>query len=52
MAIYDLITLAKTSIDGNDYLQVDNAATFVERKVSMASLFPSLATTGSSSEAL
>ena len=52
MAIYDLITLAKTSIDSNDYLQVDNSATFVERKVSMASLFPSLSTTGSSSEDL
>ena len=52
MAIYNLFTLAKTSIDNNDYIQADNNATFAERKVSLNSLFPSMATLGAGSESL
>ena len=52
MAIYDLVTLAKTSVDNYDYLQADNSVTSQERKITISSLFPSLATLGTSSEAL
>ena len=46
MAITDLLTLAKTSVDSNDFLQIDNSLTLLSKKISMASLFPSMSTTG------
>ena len=52
MAIYDLITLAKTSVDNYDYIQVDNSVNSREQKITLNSLFPSMATTGTSSESL
>ena len=50
MAINKLAVLAKTSVDNYDYLQADNSVTGVSRKISAASLFPSLVTTGSGGE--
>ena len=52
MSIYNFITLAKTSVDNYDYLKVDNSTTLNERKISVASLFPSVATTGSGGQDL
>jgi hypothetical protein len=52
MAIYNLITLAKTSVDNYDYIQADNSVTTKNQKITLSSLFPSMATTGSSSESL
>ena len=46
----DLRTLAKTSVDSYDYIQADNSLTLASKKINAASLFPSLATTGTSSE--
>ena len=47
---YDLVTLAKTSVDANDYLEIANKSTRLSKKIAVSSLFPSLVTTGSSSE--
>ena len=47
---YDLVTLAKTSVDTNDYLEIANKSTRLSKKIAVSSLFPSLVTTGSSSE--
>ena len=52
MTIYNLVTLAKTSVDNYDYLQADNSVTSKQQKISLNSLFPSMATTGVSSESL
>ena len=46
----DLQTLAKTTVDAYDFIPVQNSVTIREKKLTVASLFPSLATTGSSSE--
>tara|TARA_R110002050_G_scaffold32935_2_gene84320 strand:- start:1260 stop:2708 length:1449 start_codon:yes stop_codon:yes gene_type:complete len=50
MSIVNLSDLAKTSVDSYDYVQADNSLTLNTRKLNVASLFPSLATTGTSSE--
>ena len=47
---YDLVTLAKTSVDANDYLEIANKSTRLSKKIAVSSLFPSMVTTGSSSE--
>jgi len=52
MEILNLATLAKTSVDNYHYLQLSNSTSRTDTKISMASLFPSMATTGSSSESL
>ena len=50
--IIDLATLAKTSIDNNDFFVVSNTAGSTSKKVNAASMFPSLVTAGSTSENL
>tara|TARA_R110002020_G_scaffold147506_3_gene322897 strand:- start:2954 stop:4450 length:1497 start_codon:yes stop_codon:yes gene_type:complete len=50
--IYDLITLAKNSVDANDFLELANSSTKQYKKISVSTLFPSLSTSGTSSEAL
>ena len=50
--IIDLATLAKTSIDNNDFFVISNTATTNSRKVNVAGLFPSLVTLGTGSESL
>ena len=52
MAIYDLVTLAKTSVDNYDYLQADNSVNFKTQRITIASLFPSMATTGAGGQDL
>ena len=52
MAIYNLVTLAKTSADNYDYLQVDNSVNSKRQKITLSSLFPSMATTGVGGENL
>jgi|TARA_R110001583_G_scaffold26456_1_gene95161 hypothetical protein len=52
MELLNLTTLAKTSVDNYHYLQLSNSTSRIDTKISMASLFPSMATTGSSSESL
>ena len=46
----DLVTLAKTSVDNNDYIAIENTVTGRSKKIQTVSLFPSLSTTGVSSE--
>jgi len=48
--IYDLVTLAKTSVDNNDFLEIANSASGLPKKISVTTLFPTMATAGSSSE--
>ena len=50
--IYDLVTLSKTSVDSADYLEVANSTTRLDKKILVASLFPSFATLGTSAEDL
>ena len=50
--IYDLVTLAKNSVDANDFLELGNSGTRVSKKISLSTLFPTMATSGSSSEDL
>ena len=50
--IIDLATLAKTSIDNNDFFVISNTAGSTSKKVNAAGLFPSLVTAGTGSEAL
>lgn len=50
--ITDLATLAKTSVDSNDYLLVSNKSSRSSKKISVDSIFPSLVTTGSGGENL
>lgn len=52
MAIYNLVALAKTSVDNYDYIQADNSVNAKNQKITLNSLFPSMATTGTSSESL
>jgi len=44
--IYDLRTLAKTSVDSNDFLEIANSVTKVPKKITVASMFPTMSTTG------
>ena len=46
----DLTTLAKTSVGSADYFLVTNSTSGQSNKLTVASLFPSLVTTGTSSE--
>ena len=48
--IYDLVTLAKNSVDANDFLELANSATGAAKKIAVSTLFPTMSTTGSSSE--
>ena len=47
---YDLQTLAKTSVDSADYLEVANQGTAKIAKLAVSSLFPTFSTTGTGSE--
>lgn len=48
--IYDLVTLAKNSVDANDFLELGNTASRGSKKISISTLFPTMATSGTSSE--
>lgn len=48
--IYDLVTVLKTSINDNDYLEISNSVTKKGGKLLASSIFPSLSTTGTGSE--
>ena len=50
--ITDLKTLAKSSVDSNDYFLISNSLTKVAKKIAVSTLFPAFATTGTSSENL
>ena len=50
--ITDLVTLAKTSVDSYDFLRIRNSVTNVEKKIATSTLFPTMVTSGSSSEDL
>ena len=51
--IYDLRTLAKTSISStDDYIEIANSTTKHPAKVLLNSLFPTFSTTGTGSENL
>tara|TARA_R110002167_G_scaffold101836_3_gene264861 strand:- start:3940 stop:5451 length:1512 start_codon:yes stop_codon:yes gene_type:complete len=50
--IYDLVTLSKNSISATDFLQLANSDSGRYSKVAMSTLFPSMATAGSTSEDL
>ncbi len=47
---YDLQTLAKTSVDSNDYFEAANSSTRASKRILVSAFFPTMATTGSSSE--
>jgi len=48
--IIDLATLAKTSVDSNDYFVVSNTSGNVSRKINVSSIFASLVTAGTGGE--
>ena len=48
--IYDLVTLSKTSVDSNHFLETSNSVSTFSNKISIETLFPSLINAGSSSE--
>ena len=48
--ITDLVSLAKTSVDSYDFLRIRNSVTNVEKKIATSTLFPTMVTSGSSSE--
>jgi len=50
--IIDLVTLAKTSIDSNDFFVISNTAGTTSKKVNASGIFPSLVTLGTGSENL
>ena len=50
--ITSLTTLAKTSVDANEFLLVSNSSTKAAKKLQLQTLFPSVSTGGSSSETL
>ena len=50
--IIDLVTLAKTSIDSNDFFVISNTASTTSKKVNASGIFPSLVTLGTGSENL
>ena len=50
--ITDLQTLSKTSVDSKHFLETSNSTTKTPNKLSIASLFPTFSTSGTSSEDL
>ena len=50
--IYDLQTLAKTSIDSNHFLEIASSSSRLPAKLQVSSLFPTFSTLGSSSESI
>jgi len=48
--ITDLVTLAKNSIDDNDFFIVSNSVTKVAKKVNVSTIFPSFTTLGTGGE--
>tara|TARA_Y100001963_G_C6765495_1_gene441947 strand:+ start:479 stop:1900 length:1422 start_codon:yes stop_codon:yes gene_type:complete len=50
--ITDLATLAKNSVDDNDFFLVTNKSTKAAKKINVSTLFPSFSTSGTSSEDL
>ena len=50
--ITSLTTLAKTSVDANEFLLVSNSSTKAAKKLQLQTLFPSVSTGGASSETL
>tara|TARA_R110000824_G_scaffold276132_1_gene464678 strand:+ start:767 stop:2242 length:1476 start_codon:yes stop_codon:yes gene_type:complete len=52
MAILNLRTLAKTSVDNYDYIGIENIITNESKKITMSSLFPAMSTTGVLSESI
>lgn len=50
--IYDLQTLAKTSIDSNHFLEIANSSSRLPAKLQVSSLFPTFSTLGGSSESI
>ena len=50
--ISDLSALAKTAVTSTDYIQLQNDSSRQYKKISIQTLFPSLATSGTSSESL
>tara|TARA_R110002050_G_scaffold114600_5_gene230231 strand:+ start:1268 stop:2689 length:1422 start_codon:yes stop_codon:yes gene_type:complete len=50
--IIDLVTLAKTSIDSNDFFVISNTAGTTSKKLNASGIFPSLVTLGTGSENL
>jgi hypothetical protein len=48
--ITDLVTLAKNSIDNNDFFIVSNSVTKAAKKVNVSTLFPSFSTLGTGGE--
>lgn len=50
--ITDLTTLAKNSVDSNDYFLISNSLSKLAKKISVDSLFPAFATSGTGSEDL
>jgi hypothetical protein len=50
--ITSLTTLAKTSVDANEFLLVSNSSTKAAKKLQLQTLFPSVSTGGTSSETL
>ena len=50
--ITSLTTLAKTSVDANEFLLVSNSSTKAAKKLQLQTLFPSVSTAGTSSETL
>ena len=50
--ITSLSTLAKTSVDANDFLLVANSSTKAAKKLQLQTLFPAVSTAGTSSETI
>ena len=48
--IYDLITLSKNTVATTDFIEVGNSSTRSSKRLSVSTLFPTMATTGTSSE--
>ena len=48
----NLTTLAKNSVDSNDYFLVSNSIKNINKKIAVSTLFPSFATSGTGSEKL
>jgi hypothetical protein len=48
--IIDLVTLAKTSVDSNDYFVISNTAGTTSKKINVSSIFASLVTAGTGGE--
>ena len=48
--IYDLITLSKNTVATTDFLEVGNSSTRSSKRLAVSTLFPTMATSGTSSE--